>query len=72
MFAAVCLHDDPTDSASVLHHPRARGRALQDGRQDPDCPWCTKAGSLARGAGDVTEGAARLVGVPRAQAQSGS
>jgi molybdopterin/thiamine biosynthesis adenylyltransferase len=49
MLAVTSLHHDPDDTASVLHLPRLRERALQTHRQDPVCPWCSRAGILGRG-----------------------
>jgi hypothetical protein len=49
MLAVTRLHHDPDGTASVLHLPRLRERALQTHRQDPGCPWCSPTGTLGRG-----------------------
>jgi hypothetical protein len=49
MLAATGLHDDNTSTASVLHFPRRRDRALQSHRRDIRCPWCSTDGILGRG-----------------------
>jgi molybdopterin/thiamine biosynthesis adenylyltransferase len=49
MLAVTSLHHDPYDTASVLHLPRLRERALQTHRQDPACPWCSPTGTLGLG-----------------------
>jgi ThiF family len=49
MLAVSSLHHDPDDTASILHLPRLRERALQTQRQDPNCPWCAPAGTLGCG-----------------------
>jgi molybdopterin/thiamine biosynthesis adenylyltransferase len=49
MLAVTSLHHDPDNTASVLHLPRFRERALQTHRQDPACSWCSPIGSLGRG-----------------------
>ena len=49
MLAVTSLHHNPDDTASVLHLPRRRERAMQTHRQDPACTWCSPTGTLGRG-----------------------
>ncbi|WP_439663829.1 ThiF family adenylyltransferase [Lentzea sp. HUAS TT2] len=49
MLAVTALHEDDTDTASILHRPRSRDRALVVSRQDPTCSACGLNGPLGRG-----------------------
>ena len=49
MLAVTSLHEDTTDTASILHRPRSRERDLLLSRQDPTCLACSPNGSLGHG-----------------------